>query len=303
MNEQFDRPKSFGEILDHSFRLSKNKFPDLFKILLLLLGPVYLIQAIVQLLSGMSFIRQDGNGDAWYEQFMGSMEGTTAAMNPGADLILLVIGLATFLLYPIAQAAIIFTIDHIRKNESYTVGSVIKKAFSRFLPIIGSSLLFGLIVFGTIVISIVVLGMVTLAGGAADIVTSIVLGAVLLLALFVGAALLLTRLSFYLAAVVLDGDTPGLSTSWRLTKHRTWKLFGLYVVFYLIIGAISAAVEALLGIFLGNSVLFMLLINLVTLFTMIILSVGYTVMYMDLKIRHSADDLKEMIHTYNKEKQ
>ncbi|MFK4996927.1 hypothetical protein ACI2OX_03375 [Bacillus sp. N9] len=41
-----------------------------------------------------------------------------------------------------------------------------------------------------------------------------------------------------------------------------------------------------------------IIINLATIFTTLILSVGFAVMYFDLKIRHDADDLKDMIDEY-----
>lgn len=299
MNSQFNKPKSFGEILDQTFRLSKNRFRDFFTILLILIGPLYVIQALVQLLAGASLFRGVGSGGSWYEGFLAEFdEGAATATTFAEDISLLIIGLATFILFPVAQAAILFAINRIRKNEAYTVGAVIKQAFSRFWPILGSSLLFGVILFGSMVVPIIVIGIVAFAGATTDLVTSIILTIGLFLAFFVGVALLLTRLSFFLAAVVFDEEVPGLRFSWRLTKKRTWKLFGLYVVFYLIIGIISFATEALFGIFLGSSVLFTLLVNLVTLFTTMLLSVGYAVMYFDLKIRHGAEDLKEMIDEY-----
>lgn len=303
MNETFNKPKRFGEILDHTFRLSKNRFSDFFKILLILVGPLYLIQAIVQLMSGASFLRESRSGDSWYEGFLAGIDESAASTSLAEDLTLLVIGLATLVLFPIAQAAILFAIDHIRKNEDYTVGSVIREAFSRFWPIFGSSLLFGVIIFGAIFIPLVMSGFVAFAGAGGDLVVSIIFSVILFLGFFLALALLLTRLSFYLAAVAFGEDVPGLAGSWQLTKNRTWKLFGLYLVFYLIIGCISVATEALFGMFLGNSVLFTLLVNLVTLFTTMILSVGYAVMYMDLKVRHNADDLKEMIEEYREDNQ
>ena len=74
---------------------------------------------------------------------------------------------------------------------------------------------------------------------------------------------------------------------------------GLYLLFFLIISSISFAIEMTFSIFLGYSVLLSIITNLATLFTTLILSVGYGVMYLDLKIRHDADDLKEMIDDYH----
>ena len=301
MDKKFTTPKDFGEILDHTFQLTKNRFKDLFMILLIFMGPVYLFQAILQLLSGTSFFREVGSGGAWFEQILSSYEetGTFDSSSLGADIGLIVVGLISAILAPVAEAAILFTINHVRKNEDYTVGSVIKQAFSRFWPMIGSSILFFLITIGIIIIPLAIVGVI---GGVVatmvNTVLGILLGVVLFLGFAVGIGLLLTRWSFYFGSVVLDKDSPGLGRSWRLSRKRTWALMGLYIVFYFIISSISFGVQMTLGIVLGNSVLLTLISNLVTLVTTMIFSVGYGVMYLDLKTRNDADDIKEMLEDY-----
>lgn len=301
MDKKFTTPKGFGEILDHTFSLSKNRFKDFFMILLIFMGPVYLLQAILQLISGTSFFREVGTGGTWYEQILTSFEetGTFDSTSLGADIGLIVIGLLSAILAPVAEAAILFVINHVRKNEEYTVGSVIKQAFSRFWPMIGSSILFGLICMGIIIIPLGIAGVSGVAVGAmVDPVIGILLGIVLFLGFALGVGLLLTRWSFYFGSVVLDKDSPGLGRSWRLSRKRTWVLLGLYIVFYLIISSIGFGVQMTFGIVLGNSVLLTLISNIVTLFTTMIFSVGYGVMYLDLKTRHDADDLKDMLEDY-----
>jgi hypothetical protein len=301
LDKKFTTPKGFGEILDHTFSLSKNRFKDFFMILLIFMGPVYLLQAILQLISGTSFFREVGTGGTWYEQILTSFEetGTFDSTSLGADIGLIVIGLLSAILAPVAEAAILFVINHVRKNEEYTVGSVIKQAFSRFWPMIGSSILFGLICIGIIIIPLGIAGVSGVAVGAmVDPVIGILLGIVLFLGFALGVGLLLTRWSFYFGSVVLDKDSPGLGRSWRLSRKRTWVLLGLYIVFYLIISSIGFGVQVTFGIVLGNSVLLTLISNIVTLFTTMIFSVGYGVMYLDLKTRHDAEDLKDMLEDY-----
>ncbi|MEH7438972.1 hypothetical protein V7182_15980 [Neobacillus drentensis] len=301
MDTKFNKPKGFGEILDHTFSISKSRFKDFFRILLLIMGPIYLLEAIVQLASGTSFFRAVGSGGAWYEQMLSSFEetGTLDSSSLGADVGVILVGLISLILGPVAEAAILFAIDHVRRNEEYTVGSVIKQAFSRFWPMIGSSILFGLIVFAIILVPILIITLVVVIGVEIHPVISI-LGAILLfLGSAVGVGLLLTRWSFYFGSVVLDKESPGMARSWRLTKKRTWPLVGLYLVFYLIISSIGFAVQMTFGLFLGNSVLLSIISNIATLFTTLIFTVGYGVMYLDLKLRHDADDLKEMIDDYN----
>ena len=42
-----------------------------------------------------------------------------------------------------------------------------------------------------------------------------------------------------------------------------------------------------------------LIISLASIFTTMIFSVGFAVMYLDLKVRHDADDLKDLIEDYH----
>ncbi|MFF2445735.1 hypothetical protein ACFVSW_01445 [Neobacillus sp. NPDC058068] len=301
MDTKFSKPKGFGEILDHTFSLTKNRFKDFFLISLIFMGPVYLLQAIMELVSGTSFFREMGSGNVWFEQILSGFTetGTMETSGFGADIGIIIVGLIGAILGLVAEAAILFAIANIRKNEEYTVGSVIKQAFSRFWPMIGSSILFGIITVMIIAIPIILVTVTALFGFEANPVLG-VLGAILLfLGFAIGIGLLLTRWSFYFASVVLDKDSPGLERSWRLSRKRTWTLMGLYIVFYLIISAIELAVQMTFGLALGNSVLLSLISNLATLITTMIFSVGYAVMYLDLKTRHEGDDLKEMIENYN----
>ena len=85
VDEKFNRPKGFGEILDLTFSLSKNKFRDFFIILLIFMGPIYLLQALIRLASGVSFFREIGVSGAWYEKIISGFE-VTESTNLGADL-------------------------------------------------------------------------------------------------------------------------------------------------------------------------------------------------------------------------
>jgi hypothetical protein len=300
MNEQFTHPKVFSEILDHTFKLCKNNFKQFAIILLILVGPIYLLQAAIQLFAGTSFFRAVGGDGAWYEQIITSFEQTsTAEINWVNEIGIIGTDLLSMVLFIVAEAAILFAINHIRKNEEYTVRSVLKQGFSRFWPLFWSSILFGLIVIGLVIVPILLISLAGILGAVVNPIIGIILGVLLFLGSGVGVAYLLTRWSFYFASVVFKEGTPGFTRSWRLSTKRTWALIGLYIVFSLITASISMAVEFTAVALLGNSVLYTMLINVVTLFTTMIFSVGFAVMYFDLKIRHDADDLKEMIASYD----
>lgn len=305
MDTKFSKPKSFGEILDHTFSLSKNRFKDFFTILLIFMGPVFVLEAIIQLVSGTSLFVEKGSGNNWVEQALSSFEKSNTIDSSSLSEVIgpliatVIAALLGAIFYPVAEAAILLAINHIRKNEEYTVKSVIKQAFSRYWPILGSTILFGLIAIGMMMVPFIVIFLVGVIGSAISPFVGIPLAILFFLGGAVGIGLLLTRWSFYFGSVVLDRDAPGLSRSWRITRKRTWITMGLYIVFYLIITSISFAVKSTFAVVLGNSVLLNIIVNLTSLLTTLFFSVGYAVMYLDLKLRHDADDLKELIENYD----
>ncbi len=301
MHTKFSRPKGFGEILDLTFSLSKSRFRDFFTILLIFMGPVYLLEALILLASGTSFFREVGPGDDWFTQVLNSFDETVVAeeIGFGGALGTMFVGLVGVVLFPVAEAAILIALNHIRKNEEYTIGSVIKKAFTRFWVMLGSNILFGLIVFGFFFVAVMILIPIGIFGTIAIPIIGILFAIALGLGMFVAIGYLLTRWGFYFGSVILDYESPGFSRSWHLSKKRGWVLFCLYIVFFLIISAISFAVEATFGIFMGNSVLLTVIVNLTTIFTTLLFAVGYGVMYLDARVRHDAEDLDEMIEGFN----
>jgi membrane-anchored glycerophosphoryl diester phosphodiesterase (GDPDase) len=315
MNSELNRPKGFGEILDQTFRLSKNRFVDFFMIFLILLGPIFLLQALFELMAGTSFFRATGTGDTWFEQFITSFEGGTpepmSAASVGAGIASALLGIVSTIFTVIAGAAVLIGVNHIRKNEEFTAGSVIKQAFKRFWPLVGSSLLFGLIFFGMIFAPIMIIGFggffAAGIGGAftgesfAGSLITILIMLLLLLAAAVGIGYLITRWSFYLGVVTIDQKAPGIGRSWNLTKGRGWIAFGVFIILMLLTGVVSGAFELTLGLALGYSVLYSIILNLVTIVTSIITSVGFAVMFFDLKSRNEAEDLQEMIEDYKQE--
>ena len=297
LENRFTKPMGFGEILNHTFSLSKAHFKDLLMILLIIMGPVFLLEAIVQLFSGQSFIREPGSGGAWYEQIISGFKedtnGTMDSSSISADWGLIVVGVISLVFFPVTDAAILFVINHIRRNEEFTVRLVLKEGFSRFWPMLGSTLLFVLIVTGLIIVPGIIIGLISFLGAMANPFLGVLLGIILFLGFALGIGLLLTRWSFYFASVVLDKKSPGFGRSWRLSRKRTWATLGLYIVFYLIVAAISLVVQGTFSAVLGNSVLNSIITNLTSLFTTLFFSVGYAVMYLDLKTRHDAEDIKE----------
>ncbi|WP_010530897.1 hypothetical protein [Lentibacillus jeotgali] len=297
MNEGLNRPKGSGEILDAAFTLCKQYFSKFFLIILITVGPLYLLQSMILFLTGRSFFREAGSGSNWFNQTLNSFEAT-ANTTLGEDIANLGVGLLTYIFIPVAQAAVLFAISRLKTQDDFAVGSVIKQAFSKFWPILGSSLIFGIILFAMFFIPFIAIMIIGVLSIFADPVSGIAIMIILMLAVGLAAAYFLTRWSFFLGTAVFENNIPGLGRSWHLTRKNSWKVFGIYIVFFLIFLAVSLAVETVLITFLGNSVLYSIIVNLVTLLTTTIFMVGYAILYFDLKIRQGGDDLKHMINDY-----
>ncbi|WP_047983931.1 hypothetical protein [Ornithinibacillus californiensis] len=299
MEEYFSKPKSFGAVLDQTFRLSKNNFSTFFMIMLIVVGPLILLDALVSLIGGYGLFRDVANGGSFFEQLTNTIdESIYATPTLGESLGEMIVGLGTIVLYPIAQAAIILAIDAQRRKEEYTAGSVIKKAFSRFWPIFASSLLFGVIVFGLIFFPTLLISGVVAVTVMINPIVGIFFGIVLFLAVASVIAFLLTRWGLYLPAVVFERCAPGLGRSWNLTRRNFWRTFGLIVVIGLIVIIISTVFELLFTALLGYSVLYTILLNIITIIATMFFSVGYALIYFDLKLRNDGDDLMDMIDNY-----
>lgn len=298
MNSQFSRAKKFSEILDHTFQLCKNNFSTFFLILLFTLGPLYLLEAILLVARGTGFFIHTGTGANYLEQILAGMDET---FETGAD-ISGIVNLGMLFLLPLSMAAILLAVKRIKDGESFTPGSIIKQAGVRYGPLLGSSVIIGLIFFVVVFVMIIALifpmfiPLLTLEFESA-------IGTIILmLLLFLGIGLLVflwfTRWSFYLAAVLFREGFPGIGYSWRLTKKNTWRIAGLFIIITLITSIITGAVDMILVFILGNSVLYTIISSVVVMITYMISSVAYAVIYFDLKLRHEGDDLRKMIDDY-----
>ncbi|MFA1819215.1 hypothetical protein ACDX78_03245 [Virgibacillus oceani] len=294
MKDQFSRQKRFSEILDHTFQLLKSNFSTFFLVFLILLGPIYLIEALLLLNSGSSFFREAGAGGSWFDEVMSGFDegiGMSVGMSNVLSLLIAIFG-------PLAAASIIFGVDRIRKQESFTAGSLIKQAFSRFLPLVGSTFLMG-IIFGVIaLIAFIVIVLPASSFVFFEPIMAIIMILAMLFGIFLGLLLLFTRWGFFLAAVAFKEGFPGIPQSWSLTRKNTWRVFGLFLVIFLITMILAAAIDGIFALILGNSVLYMIIVNLVVILVSMINAVAYSVIYFDLKLRQDGDDLKEMIDEY-----
>lgn len=297
MNHSFEKPKRFGEILDLTFQITKRHFSSLFVILLLFMGPVFLVQALSQVIGGRAFFRNVSSGGNWIDQLINTYDQPVITTTVAEDIGTFIVVLLSILFYPVAYAAVILLVRKVKDGEEYTTKELIKQAFTRFWPLFWSTLLVTIMIIAIIFFPLMLVILIGVTAAFASPILSIVLLILLVIGGIIGFGLLFTRWSFYLPATLFQRVAPGLTASWQLTKGRTWKVFLIYVVLILITLVFNFGID-LFATLLGTSVLYGIIMNMVTLITTIITTVGYAVVYFDAINRNTAGDLKGMIDAY-----
>ncbi len=296
MNENITKPLGFGAILDQTFRIIKSNFKPLFMITFFVMVPIFALQSLILSLTGRDLIVSGDPGQNLIEQLI---TGADSVVNTTIqeDLISAFVNLLILFATPILAGAITWAVKYARDGKDLLAKEMIKKTLPRYWPLLGSTLLFGLITFALLLPCFIIIGLTSVTFMFVDPIFGFGIMMLFSLGIFIGLGLLLTKWSLYLPAVLFDEVAPGLSKSWRLTKKQTWKFFGLFIVLFIITTIISSILQLPL-IFLGNSVLFQLLTNVISLITSIVFTVGYAVMYLDASVRQEGTDLKEMIKEY-----
>lgn len=301
----FEKPLSFGEILDVTFRVIKDNFSVLFLIMLIFEGPLDLLHGIAKSMSGVALLRAPNTGQG-FDSLLESFRQAGSSTGLDAVYYLLVALIAA----PIAYASLIIATDQIRKKEPVRILSIIKRSFSRYWAILGGVIIYVLIMFALFfVIALILVALTAISGGSKALTGLAVAGpqsglgiviaiSVVSIIAICAVIYLMTRWSFFFAAIVFEKVSPGLRKSWKLTRGNFWRLIGLYIILSIITLILNLVFQAAAYSLLGDSILSYLLLSLVSIPISMITYVAYAVIYFDLRIRNEAGDLKAMLETY-----
>lgn len=300
MQDKLNKPKRFGEVLDTIFSLSRSRFLDFLKIYLMLLGPIIILEVLVYLAMGKSLIQEVGQGSNWIEKILSGFDPDDPFAQQEEILSENVLIMLSGIMSVFATVAILFAVDHIRKGETFQPSEVAKRAFTKALPILGATIL--LIIAFFFLLLIILLPGSTFSLGLESLVSLTFFFLILGIGLIALLIYLIIKITFYIAEIAFGSTVlSSFKNSWQLTRRRVLFLFGLYIVFVLIIGIINFVFEITAILLLGNSVLYVLIVNIVALATSMIGSIGYSVAYFDLKSRHDVDEIQEIIEEYHSE--
>lgn len=157
-------------------------------------------------------------------------------------------GLLGLLLIPICTAATLHIVEGEFKGQPATVGAALGVAFARFLPLLGTTILFGLCLFGGAFLTAIPGVMISTPMGfpAGPIVLFVLLFAVCM-RIFVWAC-------FYSQVTVVEraGGMYALNRSGKLGRGHGWRIFGVLTLFAVIHG-FSNIIGEVIGRLLGGS--------------------------------------------------
>jgi hypothetical protein len=311
------KPMGIGQLIDRSFQLYRKHFVKLMLLMLILFGPIYLLQSLL-LSNGQStgtdslFTQlQDGSS---YEDIITSLNSNSNSMDIWqlVVLFLVVVPVLMIIIAPIAVSTVVHMVRAFLYGEPIPeVGELLSKAFRRLGPLAGSTVLVGLILFGIYMVTVIAIVLLIAVGavivgavsGFGD--TSPGVGMILFMvfggiALLFGLVFLLSyfviRFFYYLPFVALGEESIGIGRSWKITRKSFWRLFLMYVVISIILYIIIVVTTLLLTFFTGGLVS-QLLQSMVSIVLMPLWFIPYVLSFFDLRARNEGNGLEDLIQT------
>ncbi|WP_127580532.1 hypothetical protein [Paenibacillus koleovorans] len=301
MQDEVLKPMGIGRMIDLSIQLYRKHFVKLTLIMLICYGPFYLVQGMVQ----------DTSSTRQLLDIKGILDGTVeragpafSVDNPVYILLLILTGIMVALLTPVVIASIVLLVRLVLRGEEVpSAFRLLGMGFKRFWALLGSSIVYGLIIAGmSAVLAVVIvflstfsLGGILLTGGsiASGVITGIFVF-LLILGMLFGIWYFTIRFMYYLPVVAFQEASVGVGISWSLTRKSFWRIIGLFVVMTLLVYVFSIVVGLLLAFIPMNKVVLVLLQAVASLVVAPAAILAYGVSYFDLKARDGMG-LEEMI--------
>lgn len=320
MRPSLIRPLSVGEILDRSFQIYRQYFPSAFLLMLVTVGPLYLIYNYVIFdLSGLSGLFL-GNGlqnvDDW-------VNDSTLIPTPSiVSILLMFVGLpiAAVLLVPISVSGQLHLVRAAMLGERPPFSQLLKHAVRPYWKMIGNTLLFALAMVAVYMVMIflfmiifALIGFVSAMLGSSLMLVGdggsffglglligvlFAIGYVISLSLIAGSyAFFGIRFGFFLPLITLTSSAQSvtLGESWKLTKGSFRRIFGIMLVMGLLNSVLSLLVTPLLLLSVQSPLLGQLMYALGLMVIAPINLIAYGVVYHDLLVRTFGIDLQQRL--------
>lgn len=283
--------RSIGEILDDVFRQYRNYFVPLFLISLVFLAPIIILNSFAS--SPLQTVQYQAllNGHTTFAQVMQAGRSTAGTVLAGIGE--MVIGLLSMnVSTPLADGAY-YTLTHdtlLQDLKRPSPWHYVRQAVRRWGAYLAT--LWLMIGLGAVLFAVLI-GLATLAAFA----HSALISGILALVYFVAGVAFIwlgIRLLFVFVTVFLERQRNwgAIARSFRLTAGSFWRLFGILLVAYLILGFAGAGLGAIFNLLLPLNALRILSTGLVSILLAPLFNLLVANLYLDLRVRREGYDLE-----------
>ena len=189
-----------------------------------------------------------------------------------------------------AGAMVHATARHVLGKE-WDIGSSYTRALERVISLLVASIVYALVSSGLLIIAGII-SIFSIPFIDQNTVLAIAVGGIILLLVIVGIPFLVFALviwHFYAQAIMIEGrrNLDALSRSYELVRDNWWRVFGIGVLFLAVaLGFfLVALIPIVMGRVIGNEVVGSILFSIALVLITPFLSIGGTVLYLDLRVR------------------
>lgn len=241
------RPNDVGELIGVAFRGLKSAFWSILALEFL----VVLIPGILAIIALVSFIGSNPDFDSHDPQLWSNVAG---------PLVLLIVAvLLMFALSVISQGAIIKVFAERVLGRKAKIGQCFKAGLRHMFAMLGLGILMFLMWVVLWIPFVLLITGIAAAGSSSSSSSEqagVAVGLTILLGLPIMGCLavwLFVKWSYAPYAIVMEevGPVKAIGRSWKLTKGRWWPIFGAYVLAYIVIVAVTFALQILAGMLSG----------------------------------------------------
>jgi hypothetical protein len=319
MEQPLVRPMGIGRILDRSFQLYRKHFVKLLLIMLILFGPFYLLQSLFfssMNTMGVGSIIADIQSGASLDSILQGVGANRASNSMGIGQVLLLIFVFApvfmFGITPVAVASVLFIArSALLGEEAPSVGELLKKAFRRFWPMVGNSLIFAVIMFGLYIgfALVMIIGFVVFslgagitqgigAGSGTGLAIFMVIFMILIIIGFLlGWSFFFIRWGYFLPYVAFAEESIGIGRSWHLTRRSFWRLFLMYFLLSIVVYIFVLIIALLIGWITGGGLFGQLLQSLVSIVIAPLMILPYAISFFDLRARNEGMGMDDLIRS------
>ncbi|MED1643421.1 ABC transporter ATP-binding protein [Brevibacillus agri] len=320
MNQMPMTPMGVGKLLDKSFNVYRQHFGAYFFLALIWFGPFLLLQQLLLVdLSSVPLLMQDTEGLEFWESMGEKFGGQEEMVTQNVGLLLLyvflVAPLTMVVAYPQLIAGATLLTKSVWEQQTVDLKAALKGALGRFWPLVGSTLVYGLLIlavtFGFALVFLFIGFLFVMAtGNSIDtffdsgsefnpflFIIVFLFGYILfLIGMLLVPGYFLLRWSFYLPLVLFEKGGVGIGKSWHLTKGNFWRLFAIFIVLSLLYSIFSGGIQvAIMGI-LGTSIISQIIMVVLSCLLMPWIAIVYALAYFDLRVRKDGTDLQELMN-------